>query len=85
MAVGEAPVFDGCGSEGESLSYAWTIVEAPSDMSDDVGKVIRESQTECSFTLESNMVVADMGTWVVELTVTDGVNSSSDQVTVAVT
>lgn len=81
---GEAPEFDGCGSAGDNLSYQWTIVEAPADMADDVGKVIRESIQDCSFTLESDMEVADVGVWVIELTVTDGDQTETDQVTVTV-
>ena len=37
VGLAEAPVFDGCGSSGDDLSYTWTIVEAPADMADDVG------------------------------------------------
>lgn len=81
---GEAPDFDGCGSSGDNLSYTWTIVEAPEDMADDVGKVIRESIQDCAFTLESDMEVADVGTWVIELEVTDGDLAEADRVTVTV-
>jgi len=85
VTVGEAPQFDGCDSSGDSLSYTWTIVEAPPDMADDTGKVLRQSITECAFTLESEMVVADTGAWVIELEVTDGSATASDQLTVTVT
>jgi hypothetical protein len=81
---GEAPEFDGCGSEGDNLSFRWTIVEAPADMADDVGKVIRSSIQDCTFTLESDMEVADVGVWVIEMTVTDGETIETDQVTVTV-
>lgn len=84
VGLGEAPVFDGCGSSGDGLSYTWTIVEPPDDMADDTGKVLRESIGDCSFTLESDMVVADVGTWVIELSVTDGDTVETDQVTVNV-
>ncbi|MEL7157709.1 MAG: hypothetical protein AAFN30_14055, partial [Actinomycetota bacterium] len=73
VELGEPPVFDGCGSSGDDLSYTWTIVEAPDDMAEDVGKVLRQSIGECSFTLESDMEVADTGVWTIELLVTDGV------------
>lgn len=84
ISVGQAPTFDGCGSSGDSLSYSWTIVGAPSDMADDVGKALREPESACSFTLESEMVVADEGVWEIELTVTDGTDSSTDRVEVLV-
>lgn len=84
VSIGEAPVFDGCGSTGDSLSYTWTIVEAPPDMADDTGKVLRDSITECSFTLESEMVVADTGNWVIELEVADGSEVATDRLTVTV-
>ena len=84
VAIGEPPVFDGCESSGDNLIYTWTIVEAPADMADDTGKVIRESISDCSFTLESDMEVADLGTWVIELSVTDGDDTETDQVTVVV-
>ena len=85
VILGEAPVFDGCDSSGDLISYTWTIVEAPADMSEDVGKVLRQSIGECSFTLESNMEVADVGEWTIELLATDGVTESTDTVTVTVT
>ncbi len=85
VELGEAPVFDGCGSSGDGLSYTWTIVEAPADMTDDVGKVLRQSIGDCSFTLESSMEVADVGSWTIELLATDGVTESTDTVTVTVT
>ena len=84
VAMGEAPEFDGCGSGGDGLTYTWTIVEAPESMADDVGKVLRDSIGDCSFTLESDMEVADVGTWVIELTTTDRTDTATDQVTVTV-
>ncbi len=84
VPMGDAPEFDGCGSGGDGLTYTWTIVEAPESMADDVGKVLRESITDCAFTLESDMEVADVGTWVIELTTTDGTDTATDQITVTV-
>ncbi len=84
VTLGEAPVFDGCGSGGDGLSYTWTIVGAPTDMGDDVGKVLRQSIGDCSFTLESSMIVDDLGEWTIELLVTDSVTEDLDEVTVTV-
>lgn len=84
VAQGEAPSFDGCGSSGDGLTYTWTIVEAPESMADDVGKLLRDSIDDCSFILESDMEVADAGTWVIELTATDGTDTATDRVTVTV-
>lgn len=83
--VGQSPEFDGCGSTGDIESYSWQIVEAPEDMTDDVGKFLRETIDECSFVLESSMEVADDGVWVIELTVRDGAGeTSTDQITATV-
>lgn len=84
IAIGQAPKFDGCGSSGVNLTYSWVIVGAPSDMADDVGKMLREPETSCSFSLESEMVVADAGVWEIELTVSDSTTSSTDRVEVLV-
>ena len=77
IAVGEAPTFDGCESSGEIVNYAWTIRETPSDMEDDIDKAIRELDENCSFTLENTMVVDEIGTWVVELEVSDADGTTS--------
>lgn len=86
VEVGTSPEFDGCSSTGDIVAYGWIIREAPADLSDDVGKSIRDSSPECSFTLEAAMVVDEIGTWVVELTVTDSSGAdASDTVSVDVT
>ena len=86
ISVGDAPTFDGCASGGEIQNYRWVIVAAPDIMEGDAGKVIREVEPNCSFTLEASMEVQEVGTWVVELTVTDDSGASSvDTVEVAVT
>ena len=77
VSVGSAPMFDGCESDGEIVNYSWVIVEAPPAMADDVGKSIRETSGDCSFELESAMLLADVGTWLVELTVADDSGDSS--------
>lgn len=85
VSVGEAPVFDACNSEGEIANYAWSIISAPEGRADDVGKALRATMNDCSFELESAMLVDDLGDWTIELTVTNGEGSDSDQVTVEVT
>ncbi len=78
VAVGESPTFDGCASNGDIANYRWVIVEAPSSMQDDVGKPLKEFATECSFTLEAAMISKELGSWVVELTVSDNAGNASD-------
>ena len=77
ISVGESPAFDGCRSEGDIDNYQWTIVKAPSIMEGDAGKVIRDIELSCSFTLEAAMEVQEIGTWVVELTVSDAAGATS--------
>lgn len=85
VRVGEQPRFDGCGSTGDMVNYKWTIVGAPENMSEDVGKVIRESEPNCSFNLEAAMVVDELGVWEVQLEVRDGAgNTAVDGVNVTV-
>lgn len=83
VAVGEAPVFDGCGTEGDIANYQWTIISAP-DPADD-GKELRTVMADCSFELENAMVIEDVGEWTIELVATDSESESSDQVVVTVT
>ena len=83
IKVGESPTFDGCDSQGEIQNYGWVIVEAPDVMAGDTGKVIREIDPSCSFTLGAAMEIQEVGQWVVELTVSDeSGNVSNDTVTV---
>jgi hypothetical protein len=85
VKVGVAPIFDGCASTGEIVNYHWEIIEAPDKMSDDVGKMIREIDPNCSFTLDANMGVDEIGEWVIELEVSDSNgNTSTDTVLVDV-
>ena len=83
--VGSSPLFDGCSSTGSITNYAWAIVEAPDDMSSDVGKSLRDVAQECSFELEAAMLAEEVGMWTIELVVTgeDG-STSSDTVRVDV-
>ena len=85
VVVGEAPIFDACDSAGEIENYEWQITGAPDNRTDDVGKPLRTTMNECSFELESAMLVDDVGEWTIELTVTSGSESATDAVTVEVT
>ena len=83
VAVGEAPVFDGCGSTGDIANFEWTIVTAPTE--EDGGKALRTEMNDCDFILESAMIVDDVGEWTIELSVSDGSEEATDQVVVTVT
>ena len=86
VKVGEAPNFDGCASTGDMINYKWTIISAPDPMASDEGKVIREVDGNCSFTLESQMGLDEVGEWLIELEVQDeNGQSSTDTVQVQVT
>ncbi|MBV7337041.1 hypothetical protein KFU94_54195 [Chloroflexi bacterium TSY] len=83
--VGDSPTFDGCLSEGEIDNYKWTVLDAPDSMPEYDGKVIREIDANCSFTLEASMLADEVGEWEIELLVDDGQgNSSADTVMVSV-
>ena len=72
-------------SSGDIVNYQWTIVEAPATMPGDAGKIIREVDPNCSFTLDANMGVDEVGQWVIELAVTDSEGQTdTDTVTVTV-
>lgn len=73
IKVGESPTFDGCGSSGNIDNYRWTIIEAPPAMAEDNGKIIRDVDANCSFTLESAMGLKEVGEWVIELEVSNSV------------
>ena len=85
FAVGESPEFDGCSSSGEIVDYRWVIIDAPDAADQDDGKVLRETNTECSFTIGAAMEIEEVGPWVIELTVSnsDG-DTSTDSVTVTI-
>jgi len=86
LQVGQQPSFDGCGSTGEIVNYKWTIVSAPQGMAEDEGKVIRAVDRNCSFTLDAEMGVDEIGLWEIELEVEDEAgNTSTDRVIVEVT
>lgn len=85
IEVGERPRFDACASTGDIMNYKWTIVAAPQSMQDDAGKVIRETEPDCAFTLEAQMGVDEVGTWRIQVEVTDAAgNRDTDTVTVTV-
>ena len=83
VAVGDVPTFDGCASSGDISNYEWTIVEGPA--ADDAGKALRETMGSCDFDLENAMVIDDVGEWTIELNITDGNISATDEVVVTVT
>lgn len=86
VAVGESPKFDGCASAGDIVNYKWTIVTAPTGMTKDAGKVLREVDSNCSFTLEAEMSLAEMGEWMIQLEVRNASgDTAADTVTVTVT
>ena len=86
IVAGEKPTFDGCASTGEIVNYKWTIVVASENMPEDAGKVLREMDANCSFTLGAAMGVAEIGEWVIELEVRDATgNTSTDTVGIEVT
>jgi len=85
VSVDSAPAFDGCASTGEIVNYKWIISGAPSAMISDVGKVIRAVDVNCSFTLEANMGLDEVGEWVIDLEVRDPAgNTATDSVVVTV-
>jgi hypothetical protein len=85
VQVGQSPRFDGCASQGDIQNYQWTILETPSNKATDVGKIIREVEADCAFTLEDTMVIEEIGEWVLQLEVrsADG-STATDTVTVTV-
>lgn len=86
VKMGESPTFDGCASTGEIVNYRWTIPSAPDKMPGDAGKVIRETDPNCSFTLGAEMGVDEVGEWVIELEVRDAEgNTNTNTVQVEVT
>ena len=74
IQVGESPLFDGCASTG-AVSYTWTITEPPAARPEDLNKIIYQS--ECAITLDAEMLLDDVGSWVVELTVADTTGATS--------
>lgn len=85
VPVGVAPEFEGCESTGEISNYEWVISDAPDNRPEAVGQELRAVMADCSFVLESVMAVDDIGEWTIDLTVTDGEATSTDQVVVTVT
>lgn len=84
VTVGEAPNFDGCGSSGSIETYSWVITGAPDSMRQDEGKPLNVDDGGCSFVLDATMGLDEVGTWVIELTVDDGSDTATDEVTVEV-
>lgn len=85
IQVGDSPTFDGCDSTGDIGNYRWTIIEAPPEMAEDSGKVIRDVDANCSFTLDAAMGLKEVGDWIIELEVSDSAGqTATDRVTVTV-
>ena len=86
VAVGASPKFDGCASEGDIVNYRWVILQAPAGKADDVGKPLKEISAACAFSGENAMLIDEIGSWVIELTVADADGAcSSDRLQVEVT
>lgn len=86
VVAGEAPVFDGCASTGDVINYQWQIIETPEGNVEDAGKLLRETASDCSFTLENVMEVDEVGVWTIELSVEDAEGTvDTDTVDVTVT
>ncbi|MBI3760538.1 MAG: hypothetical protein HY260_01570 [Chloroflexi bacterium] len=78
VAVGEQPKFDACASTGNIVNYKWTILKAPEgEMAGDAGKVIRETDANCSFTLDETMALKYLGAWEIQLEVRDAAGNTS--------
>lgn len=85
VEVGKAPIFDACGSTGDITNYRWTILVAPEAKAQDNGKIIRDIEADCKFTLEGPMAIEELGNWVIQLEVSnDGGQTMTDTVTVTV-
>ena len=85
VAMGEHPVFDGCGSTGRIVNYKWTVVTPCENVPQDAGKVLRETVDDCSFCLESAMGGEEVGIWIIGLEVRDpDGNTGTDTVRVTV-
>lgn len=84
VSVGEAPEFVACDSTGDISNYEWTISAAPEARPESVGQELRAVMADCSFVLESQMVLDDVGEWTIDLTITDGTDTATDQVVVTV-
>lgn len=84
VTVGEVPTFDACRSTGEIENYSWTVLAPPEAVPDDAGKLIREIEDDCRFTLDDAMVIEEVGEWVIQLEVRSGDETQTDTVTVTV-
>jgi hypothetical protein len=83
VAVGESPEFDGCDSVGDIKQYEWIIRQAPAS-GGDVSDMTLSATGGCSHVVDP-MTIDDIGSWTIELIVTDDQgNTSSDEVVVSV-
>ena len=86
VAVDATPRFNGCSSTGDIVNYEWTILSPPPQAPGEVGKVIRDGDASCAFTLERPLQYQDIGVWLIELEASDSWgNTSTDTVILTVT
>ncbi len=84
VAIGESPEFDGCASVGDIEQYEWIIRQAPAS-GGDVSDMTLSATGSCSHVVDP-MTIDDMGTWTIELIVTnDQGTAATDEVMVSVT
>jgi hypothetical protein len=85
VSVGGQIRFDGSGSTGDIVNCRWTILDPPEEMAEDAGKIIRDSASDCAFTLDEEMTRQYIGEWLVELEVTDSAgNADTDTMAIEV-
>lgn len=84
VTVGDVPTFDACRSTGDIENYRWTVLTPPEAVAEDAGKIVREVESNCRFTLGDAMVIEEVGDWIILLEVRRGTEIQTDTVTVTV-